>query len=75
MKKESSLKDQMLEKSNQRVQDLDMKLKQSDRKLTEKGCEEHKLFEDINRVNGELRKCRENYSSLESQNARISVRI
>lgn len=74
MKKENCHKDQMLEKSNQQVLDLDMKLKQSNRKLSEKGCEESKLFEDINRVNGELRKCRENYSCLESQNARISVR-
>lgn len=63
----------MLEKANKQLCEMDMKLKQSTRKLQERGSEENKLFEDINRVNEQLRKCRENYSSLESQNARISV--
>lgn len=73
LKRENIHKDQVLEKANQQLCEMDMKLKQSTRKLQDRGNEESKLFEDMNRVNAELRKCRENYSSLESQNARISV--
>lgn len=73
MKKEKEQKDQVLETANQQLNDMGQKLKLSTRKLDERGCEEHKLFEDINRLNAELRKCRENCSCLESQNARISA--
>lgn len=57
----------------QQLSEMDIKLKQSNRKLSERGTDEQKLYQDINKVNAELRKCRENYSSLEQQNARINV--
>lgn len=73
VKKDNQVKDEALEKNGQQLCEMDMKLKQTNRKLQERSCEESKLMDDINRVNAELRKCRENYQSLEATNTRISV--
>lgn len=62
----------MAEAKHEKLQ-MDQKLKHSTRKCEERGNEEQKFLEEINKVNGELRKCRENYSSLESENSRILV--
>lgn len=68
-------KDQVLELANQQMCELDMKLKQSNKKLNEKGHEDNKLLKDINRISAELKKWQENYSCLETQNTRLNVRI
>lgn len=73
IKRDNYEKDQELMSVTQQLSEMDIKLKQSNRKLSERGTDEQKLYQDINKVNAELRKCRENYSSLEQQNARINV--
>lgn len=73
LKREIREKDQVLSETKCEILQMDQKLKHSNRKCAERGTEEQKLLEDINRVNAELRKCREDYSSLESENSRILV--